>query len=371
MRNKPLIISLGRQLIDPADPTSIATEEAQKMKPRIAITHGDPAGIGPELVAKLLSEPDLLNHADVVLIGDKHVFELGQKQAGTNWKMHEVDPNEPKGWRAIDGFSWQPMKTILPNEFHISEVSEASGRSSLRGLDCAIDLTIGGAADAILFGPFNKTSLHLGGMGVEDEHRYIAKYIGFKGYHSEINMLDELITTRVTSHIALKDVAGSINQNKVIDAIHLANDTLKSTGMLRPRIGVAALNPHAGDAGNFGTEELDILTPAVKRASQLQIDVNGPWPSDTVFLRARDGLLDAVVTMYHDQGQIAMKLMGFERGVTIAAGLPIAVATPAHGTAFDIAGRGIANLGAMRKAFDVLCQMAPNFSPVNKDRIVR
>ncbi len=335
------------------------------MKPRIAITHGEPAGIGPELVAKLLSQFGVRDHADIVLIGDQHVFELGQKHAGTNWSMQEVDPNQPENWWVGDDFPWLPMKSISLDEVRIATVSEAGGRSSLLGLDCAIDLTKGGVTNAILFGPFNKASLHLGGMEVEDEHRYIAKYMGFKGYHSEINMLDELITTRVTSHIALKDVAGNINQDKVIDAIKLANQTLKSTGIARPRIVVAALNPHAGDDGNFGTEELDILRPAVQRASQLQIDVNGPWPSDTVFLRARDGLLDAVVTMYHDQGQIAMKLMGFERGVTIAAGLPIAVATPAHGTAFDIAGKGVANPGAMRKAFDVLCRMAPNFSEVN------
>lgn len=335
------------------------------MKPRIAITHGEPAGIGPELVAKLLSQSDVRDHADIVLIGDRHIFELGQKHAGTHWSMQEVDPKQPENWWVGDDFPWLPMKTISLDEVCIAKVSEAGGRSSLLGLDCAIDLTKGGITDAILFGPFNKASLHLGGMEVEDEHRYIAKYMGFKGYHSEINMLDELITTRVTSHIALKDVAGSINQDKVIDAIKLANHTLKSTGIERPRIGIAALNPHAGDDGNFGTEEMDILKPAVQRASQLQIDVNGPWPSDTVFLRARDGLLDAVVTMYHDQGQIAMKLMGFERGVTIAAGLPIAVATPAHGTAFDIAGKGVANPGAMRKAFDVLCRMAPNFSETN------
>ena len=334
------------------------------MKPRIAITHGEPAGIGPELVAKLLSEPDLHELADIVLIGDRHVFELGQQHAGTDWKMREVDPDYPADWWQGENFAWLPMETIASEDIQIAQVSEAGGRASLRGLDCAVDLTTAGIVDAILFGPFNKSSLHLGGMDVEDEHRYIAKYLGFTGYHSEINMLDELITTRVTSHIALKDVVANINQDNVIDAINLANDTLKSMGLARPRIGVAAINPHAGDNGNFGTEEIDILTPAVKRASDLQIDVNGPWPSDTVFLRARDGLLDAVVTMYHDQGQIAMKLMGFERGVTIAAGLPIAVATPAHGTAFDIAGEGIANLGAMRKAFDILCRMAPNFRDI-------
>jgi 4-hydroxythreonine-4-phosphate dehydrogenase len=302
--------------------------------------------------------------ADIVLIGDRHVFELGQQHAGTDWKMREVDPDYPADWWQGENFAWVSMETIASEDIQIAQVSEAGGRASLRGLDCAVDLTTAGIVDAILFGPFNKSSLHLGGMDVEDEHRYIAKYLGFTGYHSEINMLDELITTRVTSHIALKDVVANINQDNVIDAINLANDTLKSMGLARPRIGVAAINPHAGDTGNFGTEEIDILTPAVKRASDLQIDVNGPWPSDTVFLRARDGLLDAVVTMYHDQGQIAMKLMGFERGVTIAAGLPIAVATPAHGTAFDIAGEGIANLGAMRKAFDILCRMAPNFRDI-------
>jgi len=339
------------------------------MKPRIAITHGEPAGIGPELVAKLLSEPDLHELADVVLVGDLHVFELGQTQAGTSWKVREVSADDPADWWDGDDFPWLPMETISPDEVQIAEVSVAGGRASLRGLDRAVDLTTDGVVDGVLFGPFNKTSLHLGGMDVEDEHRYIAKYLGFTGYHSEINMLDELITTRVTSHIALKNVVANINQESVIDAVQLANNTLKATGMERPRIGVAALNPHAGDAGNFGTEEIDILSPAVKRASEMQIDVNGPWPSDTVFLRARDGLLDAVVTMYHDQGQIAMKLMGFERGVTIAAGLPIAVATPAHGTAFDIAGQGIANLGAMRKAFEVLCRMAPNFRKAQSERI--
>ncbi len=331
------------------------------MKPRIAITHGEPSGIGPELVAKLLSEPDIDALADIVLIGDRHVFDLGQQQAGTDWPMREVDPDQPSDWWGAPGFAWIAMDTITPEELQIAQTSEAGGRASLRGLDKAIDLTTAGQLDAILFGPFNKTSLHMGGMDVEDEHRYIAKYLGFTGYHSEINMLDELITTRVTSHIALKNVVENINQEAVISACRLAHDTLRAAGTPRPRIGVAALNPHAGDAGNFGTEEIDILAPAIQRVREMQIDADGPWPSDTVFLRARDGLLDAVVTMYHDQGQIAMKLMGFERGVTIAAGLPIAVATPAHGTAFDIAGQGKANLGAMRKAFEVLCRMAPNF----------
>lgn len=330
------------------------------MKPRIAILHGDPAGIGPELVTKLLAESDVTEQADVLLVGDRHVFELGQAQAGTACSLRDVDPDTPDAWWGGEGIPLFATETVAPEEVPLSEVSEAGGRASLRNLDKAIDLTQAGLVDGILFAPFNKASMHLAGMDVEDEHRYIARYLGFKGYHSEVNMLDELITTRVTSHIALKDVVGSIDEEGVIKAVCLANDTLKAAGRSRPRIGVAAVNPHAGDDGNFGTEEIDILAPAIKRAQELQIDVDGPWPSDTVFLKGRDGQLDAVVTMYHDQGQIAMKLMGFERGVTIAAGLPIPVTTPAHGTAFDIAGKGVANLGAMRNAFVVVCRMATN-----------
>ena len=328
------------------------------MKPRIIILHGEPAGIGPELIAKLLAEPGISELANILLVGDRHIFELGQKQANTECLMQEININDVRNFDIEKYFPLIPTNNNQPEDVRIAETSAAGGYASLRNLDIALDITTKGDADAILFGPFNKASLHLAGMEQEDEHRYIANYIKYNGYHSEINMLDGLITTRVTSHIALKEVAESINEKEVVDAIQLANNTLVSAGITHPRIGVAALNPHAGDNGNFGSEEIKILTPAIKKARTLQIREDGPWPSDTVFLKGRDGDLDGVVTMYHDQGQIAMKLMGFDRGVTIAAGLPIHIATPAHGTAFDIAGKGIANIGATRKAFDVLCRMS-------------
>ena len=326
--------------------------------PRIAIIPGEPAGIGPELVARLLAEPDVAQAASILLVGDRHVFDLGRQQAGVDWTLRAADTGDPGEWLQGEGYALLATETIAPEEIRLAEVSEAGGRSSLRTLDTAVDLATAGTVDGVLFGPFNKASLHLAGMDAEDEHRYIAHHIGFTGHHSEVNMLDELMTTRVTSHIALKDVVENITITEVVKAIRLAQDTLSAAGVSRPRIGVAAINPHAGDNGNFGAEEIDVLAPAIEKARAFQIDVDGPWPSDTVFLRGRDGLLDAVVTMYHDQGQIAMKLMGFDRGVTIAAGLPIPVATPAHGTAFDIAGRGKANPRAMRKAFDVVCRMA-------------
>ena len=174
------------------------------------------------------------------------------------------------------------------------------------------------------------------------------------------------MTTRVTRHIGLKEVAANIDKKGILRAVQLADQTLKRAGKLRPAIAVAALNPHAGDNGKFGREEIDIIEPAIRSCQNKQMNVSGPWPSDTVFLKAKRGEVDAVVTMYHDQGQIAIKLLGFERGVTVAGGLPLPIATPAHGTAFDIAGQNKANASAIRKAFELLLRMAKTHSEANK-----
>ena len=326
-------------------------------KPRIAIIPGDPSGIGPELIAKLLHEDGVLEAADILLVGDGHIWRQGAAQAGLELSLDSV-PDEELDRHT--GLGWVPMETIDPGEVRIAEVTEASGRASLRCLDKALDLAVDRVVDGVLFGPFNKAALGAAGMNAEDEHRYMARYLGFEGYHGEINVLDDLMTTRVTSHIGLKDVAQYITPEGVENAITLAEDTLRRSGKARPRIAVAALNPHAGDHGKFGREEIDILEPVILRARERQKDVTGPWPSDTVFLKAKRGEVDAVVTMYHDQGQIAIKLLGFERGVTVAGGLPIPVTTPAHGTAFDIAGQNKANVGATRQAFDLLVRMARN-----------
>lgn len=324
-------------------------------KPGLALIPGDPSGIGPELLAKLLATPAISEKANIVLVGDRHIWEQGARQAGVELDLATVDADAVAG---IEGIGHIDMETIAASDVRIGEVSQAGGYSSLRCLDRALDLALAGDVDGILFGPFNKAAMTSAGLDAEDEHRYIARYIGFSGYHSEINVLDELMTTRVTSHIGLRDVADAITLTSVGNAIDLAHDALRRAGHARPRIGVAALNPHAGDNGKFGREEIDILTPAIEAARARQVYVSGPWPSDTVFIRARKGELDAIVTMYHDQGQIAIKLLGFERGVTVAGGLPIPIATPAHGTAFDIAGRNKADPGATLQAFNLLVRMA-------------
>ena len=325
------------------------------IKPRIAIVPGDPSGIGPELIAKLLDDVGVMDAANIILVGDSHLWLQGAEQAGLPVILNtitETDIANQEGTHHIE------MSTIEPSDIQIATITIASGRSSLRCLDKALDLAQAGLVDGVLFAPFNKAAMTSAGLNAEDEHIYMARYLGFDGYHSEINVLDDLMTTRVTSHIGLKDVAANINQDGILQAVNLANDTLRLAGKKYPIIAVAALNPHAGDNGKFGREEIDILEPAIAKAQANKINVTGPWPSDTIFLKAKRGEVDAIVTMYHDQGQIAIKLLGFERGVTLAGGLPIPVATPAHGTAFDIAGKNEANVSATRQAFDLLVSMA-------------
>ncbi|MEM7046611.1 MAG: 4-hydroxythreonine-4-phosphate dehydrogenase PdxA [Pseudomonadota bacterium] len=338
-----------------------------KTTPKIGIIPGDPSGIGPELVAKLLAAPDVRARADILLIGDRHVFELGQQQTGKPFVMQEVSRDEdtpPSVFAPDDGFALHALHTIQPSEVSIATHSKASGQSTLRCLDRALDLIKNKAIDALVFAPLNKTSMHLAGIGHADELHYMAEKLEVRGYISELNTLDAMWTSRVTSHIALKDVADAITGARIERASFLIDQTLRRAGYENPRVAVAGLNPHAGDGGNFGTEEIEIIAPAVRAMADKGMTVTGPWPSDTVFLKAIAGEIDAVVTMYHDQGQIALKLLGFDRGVTVQGGLPVPVTTPAHGTAFDISGQNRAEVGAMKAAFVMAHRMVTHW---NKD----
>ena len=192
-------------------------------KPRIAIIPGDPSGIGPELIAKLLEQEGVKDAADILLIGDQHVWLQGAQQAALTVDLAQIDEAEID---TQEGLAWLPMQTIAPEDVKIAEVTVAGGASSLRCLDKALDLAMAGKVDGVLFGPFNKAALTSAGLNAEDEHRYIARHIGFKGYHSEINVLDNLMTTRVTSHIGLREVAERITVEAVEKAIGLAEDTL-------------------------------------------------------------------------------------------------------------------------------------------------
>ena len=333
------------------------------MKPRIALIPGDPSGIGPELVAKLLAEPGISEEADVLVIGDMHVLEMGQHQAGMENTFKPIDLLKSEWLSADSGsFAFHPTVTISRDEVRISEATQNSGASVLNTLNIALDFAKDGIVDAVVFAPFNKQAMHFAGLGHDDELHYMATRLKVNNYISELNTFDGMWTSRVTSHIALKEVAKRINEQSIGEAVRLIHGVLCNSGIRSPKISVAALNPHAGDGGTFGREEIDVIFPAVQSLQSEGLPVDGPWPSDTVFLKAIAKKIDAVVTMYHDQGQIALKLLGFSRGVTVQGGIPFPVTTPAHGTAFDIAGQGKANLGATQAAFDLACKMVSHWN---------
>lgn len=330
-------------------------------KTTIAMVLGDPAGIGPELIARLLAEPEVRSQANVILIADEAEMRRGMRIAGTEFPYRRVESLDQLEFHN-DTPLFYDFRGDTVGEFPRSEASVIGGRYSLDTLEQALRLTEAGTTDSVLFGPLNKTSLHMAGMAHSDELHWFAELLDFHGPFCEFNVLDNLWTSRVTSHVALAQVPGMLTQTRVVEAIQLIDTALKRNGLEKPRIGVCGLNPHNGDNGSFGREELDIIGPAVRSAQALGIAAEGPYPADTIFLKVQGdaSAFDAVVTMYHDQGQIAIKLMGFSRGVTVQGGLPIPITTPAHGTAFDIAGQGKANVGAIRQAFEIACRMGTN-----------
>jgi 4-hydroxythreonine-4-phosphate dehydrogenase len=219
-------------------------------------------------------------------------------------------------------------------------------------------LALAGELDAVCFAPLSKAGLHQGGWKYPDEHQMFAAWNRHQGFFGEMNVIEQFSTFRVTSHVALRRALDMITPERITAAIRLADDTLRAAGVATPRIGVAALNPHCGENGLFGDEEIRVIRPTVDALRQEGIQCTGPVSSDAIFLKALRGEFDGVVMMYHDQGQIATKLLGFNKGVTVTAGLRTVYTTPAHGTAFDIVGQGRADTGALEQAVRIAARMA-------------
>lgn len=326
----------------------------------IALIQGDPAGIGPELLIKLLQHKETREQALIVVIGDPAIFARGEEQVGVKIEgVHHVPLDAP-----IHGAKGEILHLDLPVEgvadVPVAQVSAPGGASSVQGLHRALELYRDGDADGIVFMPFNKESMHLGGNDFKDELGYASQFFDLKTRASEFNVANGMWNGRVTSHVAMKEVPNILTVERIEESIHLTDRTLKMAGYERPRIVVAAYNPHAGDGGLMGDEEITVIRPAVEKAQAKQVNCVGPLPADTLWLKVRDGEYDAVVTMYHDQGQIAIKLLGFDRGVSVLAGLPVPITTPAHGTAFDIAGLNKANTVPTENAFIMCLNMASN-----------
>jgi len=318
----------------------------------IAVLLGDPSGVGPELVVRLLSE-NITNEANIVVIGEKKILEDGEKVSGKKIDLKFVEKFEDIVFDDSTKFFLDISKGTN-RIYKRSQVSAESGQSVLEAMDMAMDLAKNKKIHAVNFGPFNKTSLMRGGCQYNDEHDFFQNKLEIKDFCCEFNVVDNFWTARVTSHIPIKEVAENITKENILKPIKLLDKTLKMGGMKNPRIAVQALNPH----GEFGTEEKDEIIPAIEEAKKLGINADGPLPCDTSFITAfKNKNHDCIVGMYHDALQCGLKAFGFDRGVTVSGGLSIPVTTPAHGTAFDIAGKNTANLEPTLNSFKLALQM--------------
>jgi len=326
-------------------------------KNNIAILLGDPSGIGPELVSKLLCE-DITNKANIVVIGERQILEDGNKITGKKSNLKFVKNFNEINFESEDKFFLDISKDKNCN-YKIAECSEESGKSVLEALDLSLNLVNENKIHAINFGPFNKTSMMLGGNKFSDELHLMADKLNVKNFFCEFNVVDNFWTARVTSHIPISEVPSHIKKEKIIKPIKLINDAMKLNGVKKPRVAVQALNPHA----EFGIEEKNEIIPAIEEAKKLGIDADGPLPCDTSFITAyKNKNHDCIVGMYHDALQSGLKAFGFDRGVTVQGGLPVPITTPAHGTAFDIAGKNKANLEPTLQSFKIALKMAENNS---------
>ena len=321
----------------------------------IAILLGDPSGIGPELISKLLNN-NITDLANIVVIGEKSILEDGEKISGKKTNLKTINKFDQIQFDGQTKF-FLDISNGKNRTYKLSENSAQSGESVIEALNCALELAKEKKIGAINFGPFNKTSLKLAGSIYEDELHLMADKLNVKDFLCEFNVVDNFWTARVTSHIPLKDVPKYIKKENILKPIRLINKTMKLNGLKNPRIAVQALNPHA----EFGTEEKDEIIPAIKEAQKNGINAEGPLPSDTSFITAfKNKNHDCIVGMYHDALQCGLKSFGFDRGVTVQGGMPFPITTPAHGTAFDIAGKNIANLDPTIQSFKISLQITNN-----------
>ncbi len=318
---------------------------------------GDATGIGPEISVKVLSSGAIGSSSRLAVIGDARVLELGMRDAGITLPHQVYTRLEDVPWPS-ESVPVIDLANLDPARLKRGEICEESGHVCGETLKYMIDLALAGRLDGICFAPLNKAALHRGGWDFHDEHEMFAKLTGHAGFFGEMNVIPEFATFRVTSHVALREAVNMITPERIANALRLADATLRDMGCDPPRIGVAALNPHGGENGLFGDEEITTIRPAIEKLRAEGIDATGPISSDTIFLKAQRGDFHGVVMMYHDQGQIATKLLGFNKGVTVTAGLKTVFTTPAHGTAFDLLGQGKADPGALEYALRLAATLA-------------
>lgn len=323
-------------------------------KPVVGITMGDPAGIGPEI--SLLAHGDKsIAHINKVIIGNIAILKKVALRAGISvGEFREIKDLAECVFATDKGINVIDIPFANPDELQPGKVQAIAGDAAFRYLTKGIEMALAGEIGGLATAPLNKEALHLAGHLYPGHTEILAHYTGTKDY-AMLLYDEQLKVIHVTTHISLKEVVETLNKDRIYTVIKIAHNTLRELGFPKPKIAVAGLNPHAGEGGLFGNEEEREIAPAIGRAKAAGIHVVGPLPPDTVFLQGKNGEYDIIVAMYHDQGHIPVKLLGFHSGVNITAGLPIIRTSVDHGTAFGRAWQGRANPGSMIQAI-LLCE---------------
>jgi len=332
----------------------------EKQKPLIALTLGDPAGVGPEIVVGAWTETVVHDWCRPVVVGHPEILRRAVKLWQIALTVVEVDfPDQA-----------EPSPGVIPCipcgsddvlDVKPGTLDARAGQAAYDAITTAVRLALGGQVDAVTTAPLHKKALHLAGHNYPGHTELLAEMCEVDDFAMMLYLGPDdqrlspagLAVVHVTLHIALKDVFGMLTEDAILAKAALADRFMTRLMPSRPRIGVCALNPHGGEGGLFGNEEQTIIAPAVERGRREGLQLEGPLPADTLMIHARDGKFDAVVAMYHDQGHIALKLMGMHRAVNVTLGLPIVRTSVAHGTAFDIAWRRQAETGSMVEAIRV------------------
>ena len=326
------------------------------------MTVGDAAGIGPEIIVKLHAQG---LPAPCVVYGDAGALRRACAQLEVSLNMIELAPEDP-----LSGDFQQPGNIFvrattpaLPVDLPMGMVDPRAGQAAVQALHVAIDDALAGRVRAIVTAPLNKESMHATGIDFPGHTEILAERS--KTPHVAMMLVnDQLRVMLVTIHIALAEVSPTLTTALELRTIELAAAACRGMGIPSPRVAVAGLNPHAGEQGKFGREDLEIIAPAIALARAKGIDATGPWPGDTVFMRARQGEFDICVAQYHDQGLIPIKYMGIDEGVNVTVGLPFVRTSVDHGTAFDIAGRGVADPDSLRAAFALALKLTKGLPSV-------
>lgn len=336
-------------------------------RPLIGISAGDPAGVGPEVTAKALALPEIYERCRPLVVAEAELMRAAIQFSGLSLNVHPV--SSPREGRYTAGvLDVLDLKNIDGASIPYKQVSADCGRAAFEYVKTVIELAKAKAIDATVTGPINKEAINLAGFHYAGHTEIYAKLTETKEYAMML-MHEEFRVIHVSTHVSLRQACDRVKQERVYRVIQLAQDALKQLGIKTPRIAVAGLNPHAGENGMFGREEIEEITPAIQRACQDGLHVEGPFPPDTVFSKMAGGQFDIVVVMYHDQGHIPTKLRGFQydkatdtwnamSGVNITCGLPIIRVSVDHGTAFDKAGEGRANPESMIQAIEIAAQFA-------------